>query len=665
MNERHETGVMERFDSPNMFRSFTGSISQTRLTDRLKQWVQSFAREEDELTDEHARETAEHEPAQPASVVEELPAEALVSEVAEAPAEPEEIVEDREALWAEEWEKMAAWNAELDERLAARAQRKKQHAKRMAECHYRVEAVLAATGPDADEEESAPEDANSSEQQSTSPDIIPAEVAPRPEPVEGYKEDELTDYTPPSLDFLAQPSGDAMPSLGEAELIEQREALQTTFDNFAVDALVCDATVGPRVTQYRVKPGYGVRVETIANLDNNIALALRTNAVRIQAPIPGEPYVGVEAPNPRSRTIMLKEAFVNEAWRNAEGHLPIVLGMDIAGRIQVMDLAKAPHLLIAGSTGSGKSVCINNLILSLLYRFKPGELELVLVDPKRVEFAMYKDLPHLIHPVVDDAKQACQALKWLVREMEARYERMATRRVRNIANYNEKAKAEGFDPMPFIVLVIDEMADLMMTAKDDVETPVARLAQMSRAVGIHTILATQRPSVNVITGVIKANFPTRVAFKVSSQIDSRTILDGKGAETLQGKGDMLFTPPGQSRLKRLQSPFVDDDEIARVTDYLREQAPPRYRVELHDEDAPDGEQGELFEEGADSLLMDALAVVATTGKASTSFIQRKLKIGYNRAATLIEELEVRGHIGPQVGTAPREVFVTPSELPRS
>jgi len=656
LNGGRETGVMERFGSPRMFRSFTGSIAQTRLTDRLKQWVRTLAPEDEESPPEHADMPELEAPA----AAEDPPEEALATADDADTGETQEYVETPESRWAAEWEKMAAWNAELDERLAARAQRKKQHAKRMAECHYRVEAALAAKG--VEEDDSAPAGAEDQD----SPEKAPAktEKPPRPEPVEGYREDELTEYQPPSLDFLDDPSGDAMPSLDEAELMEQREALQTTFDNFAVDALVCDATVGPRVTQYRVKPGYGVRVETIANLDNNIALALKTNAVRIQAPIPGEPYVGVEAPNPRSRTIMLKEALISDAWRRDDGQLPMVLGMDITGRIQVCDLAKAPHMLIAGSTGSGKSVCINNFILSLLYRFKPGELEMVLVDPKRVEFAMYKDLPHLIHPVVDDAKQACQALKWLVREMESRYERMATRRVRNLANYNEKAKAEGFDPMPYIVLVIDEMADLMMTAKEDVETPIARLAQMSRAVGIHTILATQRPSVNVITGVIKANFPTRVAFRVSSNVDSRTILDGKGAETLQGKGDMLFTPPGQSRLKRLQSPFVDDDEIARVTDYLREQAPPRYRVELHDDDAPEGEQGELFEEGADSLLMDALAVVATTGKASTSFIQRKLKIGYNRAATLVEELEVRGHIGPQVGTAPREVFVTPGDLPR-
>ncbi|MBC2603947.1 DNA translocase FtsK [Puniceicoccus vermicola] len=535
----------------------------------------------------------------------------------------------------------------------------------MSECLERVaEALQAPAVPD-------PETAEEAEQTEAAPEVDPAEVVatstpePLPEPVEGYHSGDVDGYSIPSVEFLRAANDYSDAGMSDEELEEQQASLQQTFDNFSIDAIVCDATVGPRVTQYRVKPGYGVRVETISNLENNIALAMKANAVRIQAPIPGEPYVGVEAPNPRSRTITLKEALLSETWKSSTANLPIALGMDITGQFQLCDLAKAPHLLIAGATGSGKSVCINNIILSLLYRFEPGELELVLVDPKRVEMAMYKDLPHLIHPVVGDPKQACQALKWLVREMESRYETLAERRVRNLAGYNEKARKEGFAPLPYIVLIIDEMADLMMTAKEDVETPLARLAQMSRAVGIHTILATQRPSVNVITGVIKANFPTRVAFQVSSQIDSRTILDGKGAEALQGKGDMLYTPPGQSRLRRLQSPFVDDDEINKITDFIREQAPPRYRVELIAEDAPGG--GEFAaegEEGGDPLLMDALAIVATTGKASTSFLQRKLKIGYNRAATLVEELEVRGHIGPQVGSSPREVFVTPSELPR-
>ncbi|MGE9291270.1 MAG: DNA translocase FtsK [Puniceicoccales bacterium] len=641
-----------------MFRSLTGSLSQSKLADRLKQWASTFAREEEELeplryvTDEEEPEV-------------EAPLERLEEEEAIPEAEPVDPAKEREAFWSAEWERIGEWNAELAERVARREQRKADHAEWLSECLERVaEALQAPANPE-------PEEAPAEEIAAEEVEIDPAEVVAasepelKPEPVEGYHSGDVEGYTMPDVNFLRGAGDYEDAGMSEEELEELQAQLQETFDNFSIDAIVCDATVGPRVTQYRVKPGYGVRVETIANLENNIALAMKANAVRIQAPIPGEPYVGVEAPNPRSRTIALKEALISEAWENSTAALPIALGMDINGQFQFCDLAKAPHLLIAGATGSGKSVCINNIVLSLLYRFQPGELELVLVDPKRVELAMYKELPHLIHPVVGDPKQACQALKWLVREMESRYETLAERRVRNLAGYNEKARKEGFAPLPYIVLIIDEMADLMMTAKEDVETPLARLAQMSRAVGIHTILATQRPSVNVITGVIKANFPTRVAFKVSSQIDSRTILDGKGAEALQGKGDMLYTPPGQSRLRRLQSPFVDDDEINRITDFIREQAPPRYRVELIAEDAPGG--GEFAaegEEGGDPLLMDALAVVATTGKASTSFLQRKLKIGYNRAATLVEELEVRGHIGPQVGSSPREVFVTPNELPR-
>ncbi|MBC2594130.1 DNA translocase FtsK [Ruficoccus amylovorans] len=627
-----------------MFRSITGALTQSKLTDRLKQWVNSFAREEEDGPLESAPEAPEKAPVQPAAAVAEP-----------APVEEPDQYREREQAWEREWARVEAWSEELAERQALREQRKNAQAQMMGDCLYNIEMILQA--PRASEEDPEPE---------PEAEAMPADSAPAVEPVIGYESGELDGYSLPGTAFLRADGDYPDADMSAAELDDLHQRLQQTFDNFAVDALVCDSTVGPRVTQFRVKPGYGVRVESIAGLDNNIALALKASAVRIQAPIPGEPYVGVEVPNTRSRTITLGEALKSEVWQNSTAAIPVALGMDIAGQFQFCDLAKAPHLLIAGSTGSGKSVCINNIILSLLYRFQPGELELVLVDPKRVELAMYRELPHLIHPVVDDAKQACQALKWLVREMETRYEIMAERRVRNIAGFNTKARQEGFSPMPYIVLIIDEMADLMMTAKDDVETPIARLAQMSRAVGIHLILATQRPSVNIITGVIKANFPTRVAFKVSSQIDSRTILDGKGAETLQGKGDMLYTPPGQSRLRRLQSPFVDDDEILRVTDFIREQAPPRYRVELDPEDVPGGGEGsgEEFADGADPMLMDALAVVASTGKASTSFLQRKLKIGYNRAANLVEEMEVRGHIGPQVGSSPREVFVTPNDLPR-
>ena len=495
--------------------------------------------------------------------------------------------------------------------------------------------------------------------------VVDEAPAPAGPPSKPFSSDELAGYRLPTLDLLRPPAATEQVYVSPEEMAANKRRLQDVLDSFTIDAFVYDAIVGPRVTQFRVRPGFGVRVESIASLDRNIALAMSANAVRIQAPIPGESFVGVEIPNRASSPLALRSALESAHWRGSPAELPLVLGVDIAGRQVFCDLAKAPHALIAGATGSGKSVCISNLILSLVYRFRPDELELVLIDPKIVEFAIYRDLPHLIHPVVTEPKQACQALKWLVREMERRYEVLAEKGVRNLAGYNAKAIAGGFPKLPYIVLVIDELADLMMTAAADVETPIARIAQMSRAVGIHTVLATQRPSVNVITGVIKANYPTRIAFQVSSQIDSRTILDGKGAEALQGRGDMLYSPPGLGRLQRLQAPYVDDAEIERVVSFLKAQLQPRYRVELRAEDAPGAAEGAgdgVGAAGGDPLIKEALEVIAAHGRASTSYLQRRLKIGYNRAASLMEELERRRYIGPQVGNNPREIYVRPDEL---
>lgn len=485
-------------------------------------------------------------------------------------------------------------------------------------------------------------------------------LAPAP-----FSAEEMAGYHFPELTLLRPPSAAEQQSGDPVELETNRRILQDTLDSFAIDAFVHDAIVGPRVTQFRVKPGFGVRVEAITALEKNIALSMSARAVRIQAPIPGESFVGIEIPNRSTVPLSLRASFESAVWRDTTAEIPIVLGVDINGRVILCDLAKAPHALIAGATGSGKSVCISNVILSLMYRFRPDELELVLVDPKIVEFAIYRDLPHLIHPVVTDPKQACQAIKWLVREMERRYEILAEKNVRNLAGYNAKAAAEGFAKLPFIVLIIDELADLMMTAQADVETPIARLAQMSRAVGIHTILATQRPSVNVITGIIKANFPTRMAFQVASQIDSRTILDTKGAEALQGRGDMLYSPPGLGRLQRLQAPYVDDAEIETIVSFLKQQVQPRYRVELRAEDAPGSGDEQIAGEthaGLDPMIKEALQVIASHGRASTSSLQRRLKIGYNRAASLMEEMEKRRFIGPQVGTNPREIYIQPGDL---
>lgn len=550
--------------------------------------------------------------------------------------------EDLRLAYDQARETLARWREE-------RAARQSEHPGRLRAAYDRV----------AELRETTQQEAFTHNLEDIDQELAGGKAEPR-EPVLPFVAEDLEGYQPPPVDFL-KPEPEVDIGVSEEQLQQQRFKLQATLDNFAIDAHVTDAQVGPRVTRFRVKPGYGVKVEQIVNLDKNIALNLASGAVRIQAPIPGEPYVGVEVPNVVTRPVFLRSSMVSPTWQSHKGSLPVVVGVDITDGQQILDLAAAPHLLIAGATGSGKSVCINNLLLSLVYRFHPGQLELVLVDPKKVEFALYKDLPHLIHPLVDDPKQACQALKWLVREMERRYDVLAEKRVRNLAGYNEKAAAEGFAPMSQIVLVVDELADLMMTAKDDVELPIARLAQMSRAVGIHTVLATQRPSVNVITGVIKANYPTRIAFKVSSQVDSRTILDVKGAETLQGKGDLLYQAPGSGCLQRLQSPFVSDDEINAITDHLRAQLEPRYRVELPEDDGS-GSGSIPGQEDMDPLLRQALEIVATSQRASTSYIQRRLKIGYNRAANLIEEMEVRGYLGPQIENQPREIFIDSSNL---
>ncbi len=565
----------------------------------------------------------------------------------------------------EDYHQLARWRDELEARLEERLAHQARHRDQLDDAIDHLEGVRQnlrdrtadLTAPVGSELAHAP-----SETAAPSSDLSAHSTplsAPPPAP---FSPSDLATYQRPSLGLLRPASASEQNFSNPEELATNKRILQDSLDSFAIDAFVHDSVVGPRVTQFRVKPGFGVRVESIVALEKNLALSLSANAVRIQAPIPGESYVGVEIPNRHSAPLALRASFESEAWRTHSGELPLILGVDIAGRHVILDLARAPHALIAGATGSGKSVCISNLILSLIYRFRPDELELVLIDPKIVEFAIYRDLPHLIHPVVTDPKQAVQALKWLVREMERRYSVLAEKSVRNLAGYNAKAVAEGFAKLPYIVLVIDELADLMMTAAQDVETPIARLAQMSRAVGIHTVLATQRPSVNVITGIIKANYPTRIAFQVASQIDSRTVLDGKGAEALQGRGDMLFSPPGLGRLQRLQAPFVDDAEIEAIVTSLKAQLAPRYRVELRPEDVPGANTDPTLHAGADPMIKEALEAISANGRASTSYLQRRLKIGYNRAASLMEEMEQRRYIGPQVGNNPREIYVQPSDL---
>lgn len=576
---------------------------------------------------------------------------------------PEEIVSEtkneQDAL-ALEQTKLDTWREQLNAELKDREERKiyfqsylQESEERFQEKLFEAKEKLAGKALPVPE---APKSISEEIDENTE-DTVPEPHAPVEQPVS------LDEYRAPTIELLDVAIIDTPVLVEESSLEAQQKALQATLDNFAVDAFVYDAIVGPRVTQFRIQPGIGVRVESISSLQKNICLALANTNIRIQAPIPGEPFVGVEVGNGNTIPVRLRSMVESNAWTKTKHSIPLVMGMDIQGKIIITDLARAPHLLIAGATGSGKSVCMANLILSLLYNFRPDELELVLIDPKRVEFGMFKQIPHLIHSVVSEPKQAVQVLNWVVKEMETRYETLAEKQVRNIAGYNEKAEREGFKKLPFMVVIIDELADLMMTSKGDAEAALARIAQLSRAVGIHTIIATQRPSVNVITGVIKANYPTRIAFQVSSYIDSRTILDCKGAESLLGKGDFLFNPPGIAQLVRIQSPFVEDDEITRVVEHISTQRVAEHRVDLTGipmpgEGGKSSALGEVDPNDDEALFKQALLTVAETQKASTSFIQRRLRIGYNRAATLIEEMEDRMYIGPQNGSTPREVFVT-------
>ncbi|MDF7800184.1 DNA translocase FtsK [Pontiellaceae bacterium B1224] len=502
----------------------------------------------------------------------------------------------------------------------------------------------------------------------TSNEPIAAEPIVEPEPIEiAEPEHEVheqiaavtDDYNRPGPDLYDQPESTEFIFIDPEELERQKKAVQDTLDNFAVDATVWDAVVGPRVTQLRLKPGLGVRVESISSLSNNLALALAAESIRIQAPIPGKPYVGLEIPNGNSAPLNLGLLMRSKDWKNTKAAIPLMMGMELGGSLCITDLAAAPHMLIAGATGSGKSVCMNTILMCLTNHFSPDELELILIDPKRVEFGAYEKLPHLVRPVITEAKLVVPALQWAVREMEQRYKTMAQVGARNIAGYNEKMDELGMKRMPFLVLIIDELADIMLTTGADVETALARIAQLSRAVGIHTIIATQRPSVNVITGMIKANFPTRVAFKVSSQIDSRTILDGRGAEALRGQGDMLFSPPGIGILQRVQGPWVNDAEIQRVVEHCAEQREQNFKTSITDLSPCEGDESYALKdaEDADPLLDQAIEIILRDQRASTSYLQRCLRVGYNRAANLIEEMEAKGIVGPQIGSTPREILI--------
>ncbi|MFW5803199.1 MAG: DNA translocase FtsK 4TM domain-containing protein [Verrucomicrobiota bacterium] len=478
------------------------------------------------------------------------------------------------------------------------------------------------------------------------------------------------EFTLPTIKLL-NPTGAKISGADSDEIKQRKEILQATLDSFGIDAKVSDATSGPRVTLFEVLPAPGVKVERVSQISRNIAMELRAISLRMLTPIPGKKSVGIELPNENPETVTVYNLMTSREWEKSKAGIPLLLGRNIRGEAVILDLNTAPHLLIAGATGSGKSVCINLLIISMLYRFTPDQLRMILIDPKVVEFSCYKTLPHLITPVISDTKKVPLALRWVINEMERRYQILAKAGVRNLPAFNNRKKPaepvlddEGNplpDHLPFIVVVIDELADIMMTAKADVETSLARIAQLSRAVGIHTIIATQRPSVNVITGTIKANYPTRIAFQVTSQVDSRTILDGKGAESLLGRGDMLFRPPGASNLERNQGALVDDEEIERIVGFLAEQGEPQFESDVFKSaQSAGGAQPGLGDETGEEdeeLIQQAIEIIKRDRRPTTSYIQRCLRIGYNRAALIIETLEQRNVIGPQVGTAPREILI--------
>ncbi|MDL4839382.1 DNA translocase FtsK [Aquibacillus rhizosphaerae] len=440
---------------------------------------------------------------------------------------------------------------------------------------------------------------------------------------------------------------------------EQIDLLETTLKHFHVRAKVVNAMQGPAVTRFEIQPEPGVKVSKIKNLSDDIKLNMAARDIRMEAPIPGKNTIGIEVPNPKSQAVVLQELFETNGFKQNSSPLSVALGLDIAGRPIITDLKKMPHGLIAGATGSGKSVCINTILISLLYKASHEDVRFLLIDPKMVELAPYNDLPHLVSPVITDVKAATSALKWAVAEMEERYEKFVTEGARDIDRYNQKMINQNrqHEKLPYLVIVIDELADLMMVSPQDVEDAICRIAQKARACGIHLLLATQRPSVDVITGLIKANIPTRIAFSVSSQVDSRTIIDSSGAEKLLGKGDMLFVENGAGQSVRIQGAFVSDDEIERVTAHIKKNSTPNYLFEqeqLLKQLNVDKEEDELYSEAIDLCLQH--------NGASASLLQRKFKIGYNRAARLIDSMEASGIISEQKGSKPRDVLITENEL---
>jgi S-DNA-T family DNA segregation ATPase FtsK/SpoIIIE len=535
--------------------------------------------------------------------------------------------------------------------------------------------------------------------------VVPPKPKPaprKPKPIAVASTPRIGNYELPPLDFLGYPDLTAKPTESKEELMGNARLMQQTLAQFDIEVALGDITKGPTITRYELHPAPGVKLEKIVSLSNNIAAALKAERINILAPVPGKSSVGVEVPNAVKTKVIMRDLFESEEWRNTKARIPLALGKDVYGLPIVADLAEMPHLLIAGSTGSGKSVCINAIIASLLYKFAPDQLRFVMIDPKVVELQQYNTLPHLVVPVVTDPKKVILALRWVVNEMEKRYQIFARVGVRNIRTFNERPKnkplppaepelplmakrekveanSDGFaveldeeivvprdeeivipDHLSYIVVIIDELADLMLVAPADVEMAIARITQMARAAGIHCIVATQRPSVDVITGVIKANIPARIAFQVAAKVDSRTILDGMGADKLLGKGDMLYLPPGSAKLIRVQGALITDGELQSIVDFIARQGKPSYELEIHrqlQKPAPglETEQGASGED--EDLIQQCIEVIRSEQKASVSLMQRRLRLGYTRAARIMDELELRGIVGPSKGAEPRDILI--------
>jgi len=529
-------------------------------------------------------------------------------------------------------------------------------------------------------------------------------VRQRPRPISVASTPTIGNYQLPVMSFFDQPDLQVKPSESKEELMANARLMQKTLQQFKIEVSLGDITKGPTITRYELHPAPGVKLEKIVNLTNNITAALKAERIHILAPVPGKSSVGIEVPNRIKTKVIMRDLMESMEWKNSKARLPIALGKDVYGKPIIADLADMPHLLVAGSTGSGKSVCINSIIASLLYRFPPDRLRFVMIDPKVVELQQYNRLPHLVVPVVTDPKKVVLALRWVVNEMEKRYQIFAKVGVRNISSFNErplrepeppkqpelpldKGEDEGFavevdeeivvpreddvvipEHLSYVVVVIDELADLMLVAPADVEMSIARITQMARAAGIHCIVATQRPSVDVITGVIKANIPARIAFQVASRVDSRTILDAMGADKLLGKGDMLYLPPGAARLTRAQGVLITDDELERVVAHIAKQGKPSYEKEIHEQlqrpvsggDGGFSGSGNIGVAGPnddEDLIQRCIEVIRTEQKASVSLLQRRLRLGYTRAARLMDELENRGIVGPSVGAEPRDILI--------